>query len=102
MSNCGESAARFPTVTIQAGYSKRRREDTQILYPDIAERFLAWLEIRRPKDENEILFPISKVSCGVERRTSGMMEFDLGAAREIWIAAAENGEKKQREAYQIS
>lgn len=85
-----------PAITIQAGYSKRRREDRQILHPDIAERFVAWLDVRRPKDENEILFPVSKVTCGVERKTSGMMEFDLGAAREIWIAAAENVEEKKR------
>lgn len=87
-----------PTVTIQAGYSKHRREDVQILHPDIVERFLAWLEIRRPANEDEILFPISEASCGVERKTSGMMEFDLTSARNFWIAEAENeDEKAERE-----
>ena len=83
-----------PTVTIQAAYSKRRREDSQILHPDIVERFQSWLEIRCPANEDEILFPISEASCGVERKTASMMEFDLTSARNFWIAAAENEEQK--------
>jgi integrase len=93
MSNRGE-AARFPTVMIQAAYSKHRREDVQILHPDIVEHFLKWLEVRKPESEDEILFPISEASCGVERKTSGMMEFDLTSARNFWIAEAENEEEK--------
>ena len=85
-----------PTVTINAAYSKRRREDSQILHPDIVERFQAWLEVRCPASEDEILFPISLASCGVERRTSGMMEFDLTSARCFWIEDAENEAEKQR------
>ena len=88
-----------PTVTIQAAYSKHRREDVQILHPDIVEKFTEWLEIRQPKSEDEILFPISKVTCGVDRQTSDMMVFDLASARNFWIAEAENDEeKKEREA----
>ncbi len=88
-----------PTVTIQASYSKHRREDVQILHPDIVARFLEWLEIRCPVNEDEILFPVSLASCGVERKTASMMEFDLTSARNFWIAGAESEEEKtQREA----
>ncbi len=88
-----------PTVTIQAGYSKHRREDVQILHPDIVERFLEWLEVRLPASEDEILFPVAQASCGVDRRTSEMIEFDLTFARRFWIAETENeDEKKEREA----
>jgi integrase len=84
-----------PTVTIEAAYSKHRREDVQILHPDIVERFNEWLGVRCPESEDEILFPISLASCGIERNTSGMMEFDLTSARNFWIAKAENEEDKK-------
>ena len=88
-----------PTVTINAAYSKHRREDVQILHPDIVTKFKEWLEVRCPENEDEILFPVSGAACGVERKTSGMMEFDLGAARNFWIATAESKEQKtEREA----
>ena len=47
--------------------------------------------------DDEILFPISETSCGVERKTSDMMAFDLMAARQLWIAETEDeAEKKKR------
>jgi len=70
-----------PTVSVQAAYSKHRRDDIQVLHPDIVERLLKWLEIRKPATDNEILFPISEKTCGVDRRTSEMMAFDLAFAR---------------------
>lgn len=75
-----------PTVVIQAAYSKHRREDIQVLHQDIVERLLKWLEIRQPQSENEILFPISKKTCGTDRDTSHMMMFDLASARRVWLA----------------
>ncbi len=87
-----------PTVTVEASYSKHRREDKQILHSDLVERFRAWLSYRKPSP-GEILFPISERTCGVHRRTSEMMKQDLKAARAIWIAAAEDEqERKKREA----
>ena len=41
-------------VTIEASYSKRRREDTQILHPDLVEYLQDWLAQRKPKPD-EIL-----------------------------------------------
>jgi integrase len=35
------------TVTVEACYSKRRREDTQVLHPDVAKRIKAWLETKK-------------------------------------------------------
>jgi len=85
-----------PTVTVQATYSKRRRKDEQILHPEIVERFKEWLTKRKPKDEYEILFPVSKKTCGTNRRTAEMLEFDLASARKFWIAETDDLVEKQR------
>ena len=77
-----------PTISVEAAYSKHRRDDSQILHPDIVERFLKWIQIRQPATEKEILFPISKKTCGTTRHTSNMMMFDLAAARRAWLAEA--------------
>jgi hypothetical protein len=44
---------------VGATYSKRRREDTQVLHPVVAERLRAWLKLRQAGD-GEILFPVDK------------------------------------------
>jgi Site-specific recombinase XerD len=87
-----------PTVSVQATYSKHRRNDIQVLHPDIVERLLKWLEIRKPATDNEILFPISEKTCGVDRRTSEMMAFDLAFARNVWINEAANDTERQERA----
>ena len=88
-----------PMIIVRAGYSKRRRDDSMVLHLDVADRFKKWLEIRQPASDDEILFPISEASCGVERKTSDMMAFDLMAARQIWIAETDDeAEKKKRHA----
>ncbi|MBN2292321.1 MAG: tyrosine-type recombinase/integrase [Pirellulales bacterium] len=90
--------AKPPIVTVEAAYSKHRREDIQILHPDIVERFQKWLVYRKPAP-GEILFPIDERTCGVDRRTSEMMMQDLKAARAIWIDKAKDEEEhKRREA----
>ncbi|MCL2120159.1 MAG: tyrosine-type recombinase/integrase [Planctomycetaceae bacterium] len=85
-----------PTVTVKAMYSKHRRMDVQILHPDIVERFKEWLAKRKPKNEDEILFPISKKTCGTDRKTSAMLEFDLASARRFWIAETDDPVEKRR------
>jgi integrase len=88
-----------PMITVRAGYSKRRRDDRMTLHPDIADHFKTWLEIRRPASDDEILFPISGASCGVERKTADMLAFDLMAARRFWIAETnDEAELKKRHA----
>ncbi len=83
-----------PVVTLNATYSKRRRNDNQVLHPDIAERFKAWLGIRNPGPD-EILFPISEKAGGVDRRTSEMMAFDLNFARKVWLSEAKDDTERQ-------
>lgn len=70
--------AKPPTVTIAAAYSKHRREDTQVLHPEVVRTFRQWLKLRQP-EEGEILFPISQRTCGVDRKTAKMMREDLAA-----------------------
>ena len=68
-----------------------------VLHLDIVDHFKRWLEIRQPASDDEILFPISEASCGVERKTAEMMAFDLMAARQIWIAETDDeAEQKKR------
>jgi len=83
------------TVTIQAAYSKRRREDVQIMHPDLVANFKAWL-VNKNVQPNEILFPISRKTCGTERDGAAFLTFDLGAARTFWIAEAETQEEEKR------
>ncbi|GHV09206.1 hypothetical protein AGMMS50229_18940 [Campylobacterota bacterium] len=83
-----------PFITLNATYSKRRRNDDQVLHPDVAERFKAWLAIRQP-GPNEVLFPISEKVGGVDRRTSEMMAFDLNFARQVWLSEAKDDAERQ-------
>ncbi len=87
------------TVTVQAGYSKRRREDTQVLHPELADRLRRWLETKKRLGPDTLLFPVSeRVPGGIERRTSLMMRKDLASARKRWIEeAGDEAEKGRRE-----
>ncbi|MCL2117889.1 MAG: site-specific integrase [Planctomycetaceae bacterium] len=87
-----------PTVSVEAAYSKHRRDDIQVLHSDIVERFLKWLEIRKPENESEILFPISNKTSDVDRRTSEMMMFDLSFARNLWLTEAKGDAERQTRA----
>ena len=85
-----------PTVTVEAGYSKHRRQDVQVLHPDIVEALKGWLLKRKPKSDDEILFPVAQKTCGVDRRTSEMVAFDLAAARRFWIAETDDLEERAK------
>lgn len=87
-----------PTVTIEAAYSKHRRDDSQFMHPDLVARMAAWLRTKKLKP-GELLFPVSKRSGGAERKTGKMMQIDLDNAREEWIAEAVDkaDEKRRRE-----
>ena len=82
------------TVKIEAAYSKHRREDVQVLHPDLVTKLRKWLELKKPKD-NEILFPISRKTCGTERDGAAFMVYDLAAARNFWLSEAETPEEKK-------
>lgn len=80
-----DSEEKASTVMIEAAYAKNRRQDVQVLHPYIVRKLKAWLEARKPAPD-EILFPVSRRSGGVERKTSKMIRFDLESARTFWIA----------------
>jgi integrase len=78
-----------PTATVDACYSKRRREDTQVLHPEVARQLKAWLANRRRIGPDQPLFPISgRVPGGVQRKTNKMIERDLMVARDKWLDEA--------------
>ncbi|MGL6193535.1 MAG: tyrosine-type recombinase/integrase, partial [Thermoguttaceae bacterium] len=83
------------SLTIEASYSKRRREDVQYLHPDVVAKVREWLNERK-FDPNEILFKVSARTCGLERTTAKMMKNDLKTAREKWVAEAETMEEKAK------
>jgi site-specific recombinase XerD len=89
-----------PTAIVAACYSKRRREDTQILHPELVGLFKEWLAGKKRLKADSILFPISgRVPGCVERKTSKMIERDLMAARDRWLDEEKN-EKKRAERMQ--
>jgi integrase len=61
-----------PTVTVQAGYSKRRRKDVQPLRPDVAQMIKSFIG---GLPRNEPLWPGTWASVGAE-----MIRVDLAAA----------------------
>lgn len=88
-----------PTVTVAAAYSKRKRQDTQVLHPELAARLRAWLATKGDLPDEALLFPVSAaVPGGVDRRGAKMMKKDLAAARKKWIKEAKTPkEKAERE-----
>jgi site-specific recombinase XerD len=85
-----------PSATVAAAYSKRRREDTQVLHPDVASRLRDWLARKTDFQPDDLLFPVSdKVPGGVDRKTSKMMRLDLDAARRKWIGEGDCEEEKE-------
>ena len=85
-----------PTATVEACYSKRRRQDTQILHPEVARQLKEWLATKR-LGPNEPLFPISgRVPGGTDRKAHKMIELDVMTARDKWIGEAETEVEVQR------
>jgi len=87
--------AKPPTVTVAAAYSKHRREDVCYLHSELVDALSAWLEWLQP-DPDDILFPVSEATCGIDRRTSIMIKRDLEIARAIWISEADSEEERQK------
>ncbi len=80
-----------PTVTVEAGYSKRRRRDTLPLRPDTAAAIAEHLATKTPQ-ARAFAMPSSD-------NTAGILRADLAAARDAWLAdAGDDGtERKRRE-----
>jgi integrase/recombinase XerD len=85
-----------PTATVDACFSKRRREDTQILHPGLVSLLKTWIDSRDSLQPDDLLFPVSgRVNGGKERKTHKMMQRDLAAARAAWLKEAEDLSPKE-------
>lgn len=78
--------ATTPVVTVQAGYSKRRREDLQPLPADLTGVLRDWLNSRH---RGELLWPGSWWNVAAE-----MLRKDLDAACSKWVDAAGSPESR--------
>jgi site-specific recombinase XerD len=85
-----------PTATVAACYSKHRREDTQVLHPELVRQLREWLATKEHLKHDQPLFPISRcVPGGTERKAYKMIERDLMAARDKWLDEAKTEEELQ-------
>jgi site-specific recombinase XerD len=71
-----------PTLTIQAGYSKRRRQDVIPLRADLAARLSEWIA------EKALPSPCDPLITSRLQRTAEMLRADLDRARLAWIKEA--------------
>lgn len=79
-----------------ACYSKRRRQDAQILHPEVVRRFKEWLATKPDLGSDDILFPVSgRVPGGMERKTHKMTRLDIKAARIAWIEETKVPEERK-------
>ena len=79
-----------PSVTVEAGYSKRRRRDVQPIRPDLAAMLRPWLATKAPGEQLNLL---------PDGRAGQVLAADMDAARAAWIAEARTpGERAEREA----
>jgi integrase/recombinase XerD len=79
-----------PTVTVEAGYSKHRREDVLPRHPDLVRRLRGWLP---GKVAGERLWPGRWAKAF---KAGKMMQRDLERARTKWIKEAPTPEEKDR------
>ena len=71
--------SKTPTLTVAAGYSKRRKTDVIPLRLDLAERIQKWLLEKGDLDSHSQLFRIAG------KRTALMLQRDLEQARKDWL-----------------
>ena len=82
-----------PTATVAACYSKRRREDTQVLHPELVRQLRAWLAGKKVKPDKPLFLISGRVPGGVERKTHKMIRLDLKAARQKWLEESETSDE---------
>lgn len=86
-----------PTATVEARYSKRRRQDVQVLHPEVVRQLKDWLATKKNLRSDTLLFPVSgTVPSGTQRKTSKMLDRDLAAARKKWLKEAKTEEEIAR------
>ncbi len=79
-----------PTVTVQAGYSKHKREDVLPLRADLADLLREWMQ---DKPAGQRLWRGAWWNKAAE-----MVQADLAAAKQKWVGeAADPAERRQRE-----
>jgi len=76
-----------PTATVDAAYSKRRRQDVQPIRPDLAELLRPWLA-KYERDEHPF--------AAMPERTARMLRDDLDEARRRWLDEAKTDAERQR------
>ena len=96
-----------PTVTLEAAYSKHRREDVLPLHPALADRLEKWLQRHRAAGSAVDCEIVDGTKLTSDRKLFGgtwperaakMMRRDLKKARETWIDSAKTeGEQLDRE-----
>ena len=74
-----------PSVTVEAGYSKRRRRDVQEIRVDLAELLMAWLADKAPGE---------RVFC-LPDKPGKMLRRDLEAARQAWLDEARTSQQRE-------
>jgi integrase len=85
-----------PTATVAAGFSKRRRDDVQVLHHSLVAQLKAWLASKRRLKLNEPLFPISgRVPGCTDRKAHKMIRLDLAAARDKWVNEAQTAKQRR-------
>lgn len=78
-----------PTITVEAGYSKRRRKDVQPIARELADQLRPWLK-NKPAN-----VPVCRLPGG---KAALLLRADLAAARAAWVAEARNPtERAKRE-----
>ena len=81
-----------PTLTVEAGYSKRRRTDVMPLRADLAKRIQEWIASKKKLDPAK---PLVRIAA---KRTADMLKKDLKRAREAWLKeSADEMERQKRE-----
>jgi integrase len=75
-----------PTVTVAAGYSKRRREDVQPLKPATAAALRTFLGSKAPAAK--------AFSVPPRERVAELMRADLAAARAAWLGESSRAEER--------
>ena len=86
--------AEYPSVIVEAAYSKNGRDDKLPLHPMVVEELRDWLG-QQKRTPSQPLFHL-KSAGGELRDTANMMRRDLAAARQSWIAETNDPDEVQR------
>ena len=81
-----------PTITVEAGYSKRKRRDVQPIRHDLAELLRPWLQTKADAPGE----PVCKLPDG---KAGMVLQGDMNAARARWLdESADAAERARRDA----